>query len=56
VPNETTRLRYVEERTASAVYWLNGGAGYALAGPAGRDRLMRIAQSIAEAPEPGTPR
>jgi anti-sigma factor RsiW len=53
VPNETTRLRYVEERSASAVYWLDGGAGYALAGPAGRDGLMRIARRIAEQPEPG---
>ena len=46
----------VEERPASAVYWLDDGAAYALAGPAGRDRLMRIARLIAEELEPGTVR
>lgn len=52
-PNQTLRLRYIEERLASAVYWLDDGAGYALAGPAGRDRLMHIAQQIAHEPETG---
>jgi anti-sigma factor RsiW len=52
----TLRLRYIEERPASAVYWLDGGAAYALVGPAGRDRLMRIARRIVEELEPGTVR
>jgi len=47
-PDATSRLRYIEERSTSAVYWLDDGAAYALAGPAGRDRLMRIARGIAE--------
>jgi anti-sigma factor RsiW len=47
-------LHYIEDRTASAVYWLDDGAAYAVAGPTGRDRLMRVARRIAEQPEPST--
>jgi anti-sigma factor RsiW len=44
--NEPQRLRYVEEHSASAVYWLEGGAAYVLAGPADSDRLMQIARFL----------
>lgn len=49
--DQSPRLRYVEERSASAVYWLGDGVGYALAGTAGRERLMRIARGIIGEPQ-----
>lgn len=51
---EMPRLRYIEEPSASAVYWLDDGAAYALAGPASRDKLMRIARGLAEKLAPPT--
>ena len=51
---EMSPLRYIEERSASAVYWLDGGAAYALAGPVSRDKLMRIAHVLAEELAPPT--
>jgi anti-sigma factor RsiW len=43
-----TAFRYAESGTIGAFYWIDGGAGYALSGPADRNRLLRIARAVYE--------
>jgi anti-sigma factor RsiW len=46
-----TAFRYAEAGGNAAFYWSDKDAAYALAGPAGRDRLLRIARKTYEAME-----
>jgi anti-sigma factor RsiW len=45
---QMTAFRYTEAGTIGAFYWIDGGAGYALSGPADRNRLLRIARAVYE--------
>jgi anti-sigma factor RsiW len=45
---QMTAFRYTEAGPIGAFYWVDGGAGYALSGPADRNRLLRIARAIYE--------
>lgn len=43
-----TAFRYAESGAIGAFYWIDGGAGYALSGPADRTKLLRIARTVYE--------
>jgi anti-sigma factor RsiW len=43
-----TAFRYAESGTIGAFYWIDGSTGYALSGPADRNRLLRVARAIYE--------
>lgn len=43
-----TSFRYAEAGNVGAFYWMDAGAGYALSGPADRNRLLGIARAIYE--------
>lgn len=47
-PRAMTAFRYAEAGAIGAFYWIDGGAGYALSGPANRVRLLRIANRVYE--------
>jgi len=41
-----TALRYQDAGSVAAFYWVDANKGYAVSGPADRDRLLRVAQTI----------
>jgi anti-sigma factor RsiW len=41
-----TALRYQEAGPVAAFYWVDDNKGYVVAGPADRDRLLKVAQSV----------
>src|SRR5262249_56109366 len=41
-----TALRYQAAGSVAAFYWVDANKGYAVSGPADRDRLLRVAQTI----------
>ena len=45
-PQAMTAFRYAENGPIGAFYWIDGGAGYALSGPADRERLLSIATAV----------
>jgi len=47
-PQAMTAFRYAESGNIGAFYWIDGGAGYALSGPADRVRLLKVARAVYE--------
>jgi anti-sigma factor RsiW len=45
---QMTAFRFAEAGPIGAFYWIDGGAGYALSGPADREKLLRIARAVYE--------
>jgi anti-sigma factor RsiW len=41
-----TALRYEVAGSVAAFYWIDGNKGFAVSGPADRDRLLKVAQTI----------
>jgi anti-sigma factor RsiW len=51
--SEETSFRYEEKNGAGAFYWIDRNVAYVLAGPADRDRLLRLAKRVYDAFEGG---
>jgi len=41
-----TALRYKEAGAVAAFYWVDDNTGFVVSGPADRDRLLKVAQSV----------
>jgi anti-sigma factor RsiW len=39
-------LRYKEAGAVAAFYWVDDNKGFVVSGPADRDRLLKVAQSV----------
>jgi anti-sigma factor RsiW len=45
-PSPETALRYQVAGPVAAFYWVDDNRGFVVAGPADRDRLLKVAQSV----------
>ena len=45
-PSPETALRYQVAGSVAAFYWVDDNRGFVVAGPADRDRLLKVAQSV----------